>query len=116
MMGGISVCRVEKVEQENDSAVANVEINKEIKFTAYPNPVRAGSSLNVSFESSEDLPQLVQLLSSSGQLISQTKQNEKRFNRVINLQIPSNVSPGIYFLKMVTKNKGVKTAKIIVEK
>lgn len=116
MMGGISVCRVEKVEQEKDSAAENVKINKEIKFMAYPNPVRAGSSLNVSFESSEDLPQLVQLLSSSGQLISQTKQNEKRFNRVINLQIPSNVSPGIYFLKMVTKNKGVKTAKIIVEK
>lgn len=116
MMGGISVCRVETVEQEKDSAVEDVNINKEIKFAAYPNPVRAGSSLNVSFESSEDLPQLVQLLSSSGQLISQLKQNEKGLNRVINLQIPSNVSSGIYFLQMVTKNKEVKTTKIIVEK
>lgn len=115
MMGGISVCRDETVEQEKDSAAENVKINNEIKFTAYPNPVRAGSSLNVSFESSEDIPQIMQILSSSGQLISQLKQNEKGFNRVINLQIPSNVSPGIYFLQMIAKNKVVKATKIIVE-
>lgn len=81
----------------------------------YPNPVCAGSMLTVSVERNNDLLQTAQLLSSSGQLISQLRQNEKELG-VVNLQIPSNLSAGIYFLEMVTKSKQIKTVKVVITK
>jgi hypothetical protein len=114
LSGAISVCRVETVQQEKDSVQQETNIDNEIKFKAYPNPVRAGSLLNLSFESSGDFPEILQIVSSSGQLISQLKQNSK--TTIINIQIPSNITDGIYFLRLITKNKETKTTKIIVTK
>jgi hypothetical protein len=114
LSGAISVCRVETVQQEKDSVQQETNIDNEIKFKAYPNPVRAGSLLNLSFESSDDFPEILQIVSSSGQLISQLKQNSKA--AITNIQIPLNLTAGIYFLRLITKNKETKTTKIIVTK
>jgi hypothetical protein len=115
MLGDISVCKIEKEELREDSVKMGITI-QEINFKVYPNPVRAGSQLTVSFESSNDFPERIQLVSSSGQLLSEVKQNEKGYVETTNVQIPSNVTAGIYFLQMITKNKEIKTSKVIVTK
>jgi len=114
LAGAISVCKVETIQQEKDSVERETTFGDEIKFKAYPNPVRAGSLLNLSFEGSDVFPEVIQIVSSTGQLISQLKQNSKA--AVTNIQIPSNITTGIYFLQLTTKNKQLKTTKIIVTK
>jgi|SRR5215204_809951 len=114
ILGGISVCTIQTIQTKRTS-VKSVLFDKEhINFKVYPNPVRSGSSLTISFESADVLPKTMQILSSSGQLISQVKQNEKEINAVTNIQIPPNIPAGIYFLQALAKNAQVQTTKIIV--
>lgn len=114
MLGGISVCGVESTEPPDDSSKKEIASTNENNFRVYPNPVRAGSQLTVSVEATDDIPDRIQILSSSGQLISEVRQNEKA--AITNLQIPSNLTAGIYFLQMISKNKQVKTTKVLVTK
>ena len=117
VMGGISTCKVEVSQLKNDSTHNESSLHKdEIDFTVYPNPVRAGSLLTISFKNINDLPERIQVLSSSGQLISQVKQTEKNVVTVRTIQIPSNLTAGVYFLQANTINKKIKTTKIIVTK
>jgi len=114
LVGAISVCKVESAEVKEDSVKREEVFTNEMNFKVYPNPVQAGSLLNISFKSSDDFPQRIQILSSSGQLVSQVKQNGKEYAAVTNIQIPSNLTAGAYFLQAITKSKKVKTAKFIV--
>jgi hypothetical protein len=112
--GAVSICKAETIQEEGESRKQEFQIEDDMNFKVYPNPVRAGSSLNVSFESANDFSEIIQILSSSGQVISQLKQNGK--TAITNIQIPWNCAAGIYFLRLVTKNKEVKTTKVIVTK
>jgi hypothetical protein len=114
LAGAISICKVETIQQDKDSVGQETTFDNEIKFKAYPNPIRAGSLLNLSFEDSDIFPEVIQIVSSTGQLISQLKLNSKA--TVTNIQVPSNIAAGVYFLRLITKNKQVKTTKIIVTK
>ena len=115
VMGGISTCRVETNQVNDDSIKNETSIPAgEINLKVYPNPVRVGSLLTISFDKLDDLPERIQVLSSSGQLIFQIKQNNKDVATITNIQIPSNLPGGIYFLQTITKNKKIKTTKIIV--
>ena len=117
IMGGISsVCTVKNFEAKQDTVREEIHSSETVTFKVYPNPVKTGSVLTISLEGSDDFPQQIQILSASGQLISQIKQNEKEYAAVTNIQIPSNITAGIYFLQMITKSKQVKTTKIIVTK
>jgi hypothetical protein len=114
LVGAVSVCKVETIQPEKDLVGPETTFDDQTKFKAYPNPVRVGSLLNLSFESSEIFPEVIQIVSSSGQLISQLRQNSK--TTVTNIQIPSNITAGIYFLRLIPKNKQEKITKIIVTK
>jgi hypothetical protein len=118
VLGGISVCMFKPINHGKDTVEVKTLLSyKDINFKVYPNPVRAGSSLMLSFESPGDFPERIQVVSSSGQLISEVKQNEKELVTVANIRIPSGVSAGIYFLQVIAKNaQEVKTTKIIVTK
>ena len=108
-----SVCVTENNQTKSDT-VKKETLFHGLNFKAYPNPVRAGSLLTISFESTDDFPEQIQILSSSGQLISFRKQNEKEHSFLASIPIPSSLTAGVYFLQIITKNREVKTTKIIV--
>jgi hypothetical protein len=115
VMGGISsVCMSESNQIVKDT-VKDEESVPEINFKVYPNPVSAGSLLNISFEYANDFPKQIQLFSSSGQLVL-LEQNKMRNISSNTIQIPSNITAGTYFLQFITKNKQSKTTKVIVTK
>lgn len=114
VVGAISVCKVENVKAQSDSLAKESALASEFNFKLYPNPVRTGGILNISVEDKNNLPEQIQILSSSGQLVSQVKQKENKAATVTTIQIPSNITAGVYFLQMITKTKEVKTAKVIV--
>jgi hypothetical protein len=116
MVGGISVCNVESINEEQASGQKENPAFEEIKFKVYPNPVRAGSMLTISSANGDALTQRIQLLSSSGQLISDIKQNGKDSNAVVKINIPWISAPGVYFLHMISNNGVVATTKVIVIK
>jgi hypothetical protein len=110
-MGAVSVVRTVTSYASPDQRVPDSP-----DFKVYPNPVRAGSGLTVSFEGGNDLLKQIQVLSSSGQLVLSIRVNEKQEGTLSSLQIPSNISAGVYFLQITTKNKKVKVAKLLIEK
>jgi len=112
-LGAIVIARTDTIKRKSEQE--NVSL-QEANFKVYPNPVQAGSLLNISCESVDDIPQLIRILTSSGQLISEVKQNHWDHSTLSNIQIPSNATAGIYFLQMITRNKQIKTTKIIVTK
>jgi hypothetical protein len=110
LMGAMYVMSVSRSKPDS----IKKDMSKDINLKVYPNPAPAGSLVTVSFEDSEDFPEQIRILSSSGQLISSMAQNAMEYATLVHIQIPSNVAAGIYFLQMVTKNKKIKTAKIMV--
>jgi len=112
-MGAISVVRSmteNRSEPVNKESIALPEIN------LYPNPVHTGGRLNISFKSGDDLPEQIQVLSSSGQWISSIKATIEEHGSSASVQIPSNLTAGVYFLQIITTNKKVKIKKVIVER
>lgn len=113
LMGGLtSVCTVENSLEQKDS-VRSLPTMEESNFKIYPNPVQAGSSLKIAYENSNSFPEQIQFISSSGQLIL-SEQKKMENVSLSSIQVPSNITAGIYFLRITTKNKLSKTTKVIV--
>jgi hypothetical protein len=108
--GGISVIRTDKSHPETP---AEKPIEKEgPAFLAYPNPVRVGSQLTIK-SLQEDMFRQIHLISATGQLISLTQtSNSKVGNGTI--VIPSNISSGTYFVRIVTAGNKTKTIKVVI--
>jgi hypothetical protein len=113
-MGALSTTRVDPVlEQENPEDIEPLTMN-EINCKIFPNPVRTGTHVTISDEDGNGLPERIQLLSSSGQLVLSVGNNE--IQKITIIQIPANITAGIYFLQMINTNGKMKTSKLIVTK
>jgi hypothetical protein len=111
-MGEVSSVCTSKSQSQKDS-INKETLSEETTFKVYPNPVKKGAPLIIAFESEKDFPYQLQLFSSSGQLIlSEQNKTGKSSSRII--QIPSNITAGIYFLQIIAKNKQSKTTRVIV--
>ena len=112
IMGGFTSARVNVVAgaiplMEKESTPVKEQ------FNAYPNPVRAGSLLTISYPENE-FPERIDLLSSSGQLITSIRQQAAEYATVFNLSIPSSAKAGLYFVRVASKEKVLKTMKLVV--
>jgi hypothetical protein len=116
IMGGVSSRKsiAYHLEEDSEMGKSKDDPSKE-KFLAYPNPVYAGSMLTITFPEN-NIPEKIQLLSVSGQLITSIEQDPSEFATIFNLRIPSQVSSGLYFLRLIGENKILKTIKVIVNK
>ena len=99
---------------KNDTIPVNSKTDLiEQKFLAYPNPVIAGSMLTVKFPEN-NIPEKMQLISISGQIIATVEQDISDYATMCNIRIPSHVASGVYFLRLFSKEKILSTMKIVV--
>lgn len=113
IMGGLVATRIDAGKDETVPLTETPE--QTIDALAYPNPVRAGSRLTVVVASSGDEPKQVQLFSSNGALIS-LSQKASFIGKNLTLTVPSSITAGTYFVRIVSENKKPATVKIIVLK
>jgi hypothetical protein len=109
------VIMTSKVSGQTDS-LKQMPIDKNIEkeYKLFPNPVRLGSLLTITHSQNAEVPEIVQLSNSSGQVITSIKQNITEYSSVFNITIPSNVTAGIYFVQLIGKGKLIKTEKVVV--
>ena len=91
------------------------EIDEVSEFQVIPNPVYAGSNINVSVTSSTNFEATVSLVSMTGQVISTFENYEFKTGNA-SLEIETNdLSAGVYFVNIQSEN-GVLNKKIILSK
>lgn len=117
--GGISVCRKITTVEKIDSAVRKV-FNISV-FKIYPNPVIKGSAVYL------EIPRLpagtklpgeyqLQLLDNQSRLIKVEEINTTSEKSAVAVQIPSGITAGIYYLRLIDeKNKKQYTEKLIIQ-
>ena len=116
VVGGISVCRYSDIKMQKDSIIRKI-FNPIVlkKFKVFPNPVQAGTSLQIEWKEKETGSFILQLLNPSGQLTFTKEMWINDEARVLNLQLPS-VAAGNYFLRMTNKKSGKSyTEKLIIQ-
>jgi len=107
--GGISVNTTKTISEE----VVSKEVEKnDLTIRAYPNPVRAGGQLTVSFTSTEIIGQM-QLISASGASFPLAR-NVIPESGLVTVSIPGSLSAGAYYLQVAVNNKHTKTVKLIL--
>lgn len=117
IVGGISMvysCDInkEKIEIFKNSSP---DLPETSSYKIYPNPVKAGSLITVSLNGPENMPELVQLINNSGQLIMSVKMDAGDAS-VFNVRIPSSIQPGLYFLRMIKSGGRIpQTEKIFID-
>lgn len=111
IMGGLVATRIDVIK---DGSISLTETPKQmIEALAYPNPINAGGQLTVSLKTNDDIIKQVQLFSSSGALVNLQPWSFKEKN--LSVMIPSSLTTGVYFVRIVLgKNESV-TVKIIVD-
>lgn len=104
-----STCTVNKKE------ISQIPVHHE-KFNvlAYPNPVKAGGVLTLSFSDMDNLPEQIQILSTSGAVVANIQQSTSKFSNLTKLTMPSAIPAGIYFVQLISKPGKNKTVKIVV--
>ena len=84
-------------------------------LNVFPNPVEAGTSLNIELKQAEEGYYKVQLLNQSGQSVHQQEIWIDAEARLLNIDIPI-VAAGSYFLALTNKKSGKRfTEKIIIQ-
>ena len=78
----------------------------DLKATAYPNPVRNHLTLKISGYESKDL--YFRLFDANGKLIEMKMISDPQTQIIM-----QDLKPAVYFLKVIDKNKEIKTFKII---
>ena len=87
----------------------------ENRLLIYPNPVVAGTSMNLSFKKLDEGYYQLQIISQSGQLIHQKEIWIDAEARLLNIDVPV-VAAGSYFMVLTNKKTGKKfTEKVIVQ-
>jgi stage II sporulation SpoD-like protein/fibronectin type III domain protein len=90
---------------ENQNPDDNISLSGEY-FTVSPNPIKSGGS--VKFES-RIRPKEVSLNSIDGKILSRKSITENSF------EIPSAISPGIYFLKAIFEDGNTSVVKVVIQ-
>jgi CarboxypepD_reg-like domain/Secretion system C-terminal sorting domain len=86
-----------------------------LNFSVFPNPLPAGSVVNINWNKKQPGNYTVQLFSQSGNLIHTWDLHIDEKSRLLNVQLPS-VSAGSYFIKMTNRKTGkFVSEKIIIE-
>jgi hypothetical protein len=110
-MGSYSVCRKSTI----TSSIKELIMPAKDSVKVYPNPVKAGSSINVEWQKKETGKFMVQLLNQQGQLIFNREIWIDEEARLLDIAIPS-VTAGNYFLVFTNKSTGKKfTTKVLVQ-
>lgn len=111
VVGGLMVSR--KVEKKIDLIPYRPKHISTINI--FPNPVKAGNTINISFKKPQPGNYLLQLLNQSGQLIYQKETSIEKGISSFAVGLPA-VAAGSYFVVLVDKKYGKKiTEKIIVQ-
>jgi hypothetical protein len=105
----ISKCTVTK---EEISQI--IDHHEEFNVFAYPNPIKAGGQLTLSFSGLDHLPEQIQILSTSGAVVANIQQSASKFSKLTKLTLPSAIPGGIYFIQIISKTGKNKTVKIVV--
>lgn len=117
-VGELVICRVAPVKNEPKEIpliplIANG--NNAASFNVFPNPVLAGSSLNIEWKQLDEGYYSIQLLNQAGQSVYQTEIRNDKKSGSVNVDI-SFVAAGSYFLVLTHKKSGKKfSEKIIIQ-
>lgn len=124
IMGKISMGGVRRITKEEltvtktDTVLSVQQIKLPIEengLLIYPNPVRSGATLNLSFKKIEEGYYQLQIINQSGQRVQQKEIWIDAEARLLSIDIPL-VAAGSYFLILTNKRTGKKiTEKIIVQ-
>lgn len=92
---------------DSPNIINSVNENRLPGFSIFPNPVKAGQSINI--KNIDEEIDAAFLVGFSGNLISR---NIIKYNR---LHVPTDLLPGVYFLKIISKDGRFFSEKIIVQ-
>jgi CarboxypepD_reg-like domain/Secretion system C-terminal sorting domain len=117
MTGAIVVTtkRVQKKSTVPFDLITGAKSNNQSNFNLFPNPLPAGSALNIEWKATEEGYYQLQLINQSGQQVHQQEIWIDAAAKVLNLDIPT-VAAGSYFLALINKKTGKKfTEKLIIQ-
>ena len=114
MAGGLSY-RIVRIEGKTDSSSIITNLPEPVSYSLYPNPARAGARISISYTKGQS-PQLVQLLSFTGQLLAAQREQKHEGAGTVSLQLPAALTPGLYYVRIIPQNgeKAV-TKKLVVQ-
>ncbi len=93
---------------------ANVQDVEHLKFSLYPNPIKANSVLHISYSTIINSPS-IKLYNINGQLLQEFKEDDiKQNNSSIQFAMPR-IKSGIYLLKVFDHQKAMVTKKIVID-
>ncbi len=82
----------------------------------FPNPAQAGALITIAYKEEDSMPDMVQIFTSGGQLVRQEIISVAKDASVFNLNLPSNLKPGMYLLKFSdSKNNTHHTEKLVIQ-
>jgi Secretion system C-terminal sorting domain len=119
MVGMVSIVKGDTIVSIADTTAAIADTENKLpmednKLRVYPNPAKAGTSINLSFKQLEEGYYQFHIISVSGQLIQQKEIWIDAEARLLNVDIPF-VTAGNYFMVLTNKKNGKKySEKIIV--
>ena len=90
------------------SPIITLQVNADLFFKIFPNPISKGQKLHIYYPSSM---QLLRIQNSRGQLLFEEKQDDTNHSH---LEIPINLPKGMYFIQIYTQEK-ILYRRLIVE-
>lgn len=112
MMGGIGMVKG----ITSDTIKPEVKIKIASVPRLFPNPATAGRLITIAYKEDDPMPDMVEIFTVSGQLVRQEKISVAKDASVFNLNLPSNLKPGMYMLKFTdSKNNTHHTEKLIIQ-
>lgn len=101
-----------------DSSINSSRINSVFNpngLNIYPNPAKSGTFVNIQLPEQMPLEFSVRLISAAGQQIILSENETKLSGRQISFQLKTQLSAGVYFVQLISKNKKiVSSGKIIL--
>ncbi|ANE52911.1 T9SS type A sorting domain-containing protein [Flavisolibacter tropicus] len=110
----ISVAPIKTDKEPAAHLVTDTNESEVHSVIAYPNPSRAGSILNLKFAEKEFTPVSIQLLTSGGQRVVHKMLGKSDYSMPCTLQLPSNLTSGIYFIQVLYANGSKDKATVMV--
>ncbi len=118
-MGGIGIGSNinPSAKKELPPVAPSSQISKEFsdnELLVFPNPVKVGSTLKVTFPLSYDI-QDYKVFDAAGKVVVSKQNASENGSTECSITIPGHLSAGIYFLKMTGRGKTMLVKKIIIE-
>ncbi|HYH16689.1 MAG TPA: T9SS type A sorting domain-containing protein [Flavisolibacter sp.] len=83
-------------------------------ITAYPNPVRAGSILNLKLSIKDRAPISIQLVTANGQRVLHKQLSQSEQGNLVSLPLPAGLPAGVYFLQAVDATGAALQSRVVV--